>query len=38
MGFATFQVVEAHFPHLEGLQFVAWKDNFVIQHVIFLKT
>jgi hypothetical protein len=38
MGFATLQAVKAHFQHLEGLQFVAWEDNFVIQRVIFLKT
>jgi hypothetical protein len=38
MGFATLQVVEAHFQHLEGLQFVVWEDNFVIQKVIFSKT
>ncbi len=30
MGFATLQAVEAHFQHLEGLQFVAWEDNFVM--------
>jgi len=32
------QILEAYFQHLEGLQFIAWEDNFVIQHVFFFKT